>query len=60
MRNYLDAIVSFTNREDGPTAVEYAVILAFIVVVCLAGVAFIGFGTSDLFSAAGPGAGKTQ
>ena len=28
-------VVAFCEREDGPTAVEYAVMLALIVVVCI-------------------------
>jgi pilus assembly protein Flp/PilA len=35
--------------EDGPTAVEYAVMLALIVGVCLAGVAFLGTQTHAAF-----------
>src|SRR5262249_44952813 len=31
-----NAVVEFCRREDGPTAVEYAVMLALIIVVCLA------------------------
>ncbi|MCX7702428.1 MAG: Flp family type IVb pilin, partial [Gemmataceae bacterium] len=32
----LKNLVNFLKREDGPTAVEYAVMLALIVVVCIA------------------------
>ena len=35
MRTWSTALVRFLNSEDGPTAVEYAVMLALIVVVCL-------------------------
>ncbi len=42
MKNFTDCIVNFLKEEDGPTAVEYAVMLALIVVVCLAGVTSIG------------------
>jgi pilus assembly protein Flp/PilA len=28
-------VVEFLQREDGPTAVEYAVMLALIIVVCI-------------------------
>ena len=38
MKNFADSIVNFLKEEDGPTAVEYAVMLALIVVVCLAAV----------------------
>jgi pilus assembly protein Flp/PilA len=32
----------FLRREDGPTAVEYAVMLALIVIVCLTAITSIG------------------
>ncbi|MFT7641210.1 MAG: pilus assembly protein Flp/PilA [Pirellulaceae bacterium] len=39
----------FLLSEDGPTAVEYAVMLALIVVVCLAAVSAIGSNASATF-----------
>ena len=39
----------FLIEEDGPTAVEYAVMLAAIVMVCIAAIAAIGTHTNDLF-----------
>jgi pilus assembly protein Flp/PilA len=33
---------SFLKSEDGPTAVEYAVMLALIIVACIATVQLIG------------------
>ncbi len=35
-------LTHFMSSEDGPTAVEYAVILALIVVVVLGSVTFVG------------------
>jgi pilus assembly protein Flp/PilA len=35
MKKSLKTIVSFLKKEDGPTAVEYAVMLALIIVVCM-------------------------
>ncbi len=32
----------FLKRDDGPTAVEYAVMLALIIVVCLTSIRFLG------------------
>jgi pilus assembly protein Flp/PilA len=40
----------FLLSEDGPTAVEYAVMLALIVVVCLAAITSIGQHASSVFS----------
>ena len=42
MKKFANSIVEFLKEEDGPTAVEYAVMLALIVVVCLAAVGTIG------------------
>ncbi|MGF1579722.1 MAG: Flp family type IVb pilin, partial [Gemmataceae bacterium] len=36
MNNFLSHVKTFLQREDGPTAVEYAVMLALIIVVCIA------------------------
>jgi pilus assembly protein Flp/PilA len=36
-------------EEDGPTAVEYAIMLALIVGVCVAGVTFLGTQTNGAF-----------
>jgi pilus assembly protein Flp/PilA len=38
----LKNIVNFLKREDGPTAVEYAVMLALIIVVCIAAITTLG------------------
>ena len=35
MRILAKCVVNFLKREDGPTAVEYAVMLALIIVVCI-------------------------
>jgi pilus assembly protein Flp/PilA len=42
----LPSVVSFLKREDGPTAVEYAVMLSLIVVVCLVAITALGKNTS--------------
>jgi len=43
-------VVQFLKKEDGPTAVEYAVMLALIIAVCFAAVANIGGTTSSMYS----------
>jgi pilus assembly protein Flp/PilA len=45
--------VSFLKNEDGPTAVEYAVMLALIIVVCLAAITTVGTNASQTFSTVG-------
>jgi len=44
------AIGRFLREEDGPTAVEYAVMLALIIVVCIAAVTTLGSNSSNTFS----------
>jgi pilus assembly protein Flp/PilA len=44
-------IKSLLREEDGPTAVEYAVMLALIVVVCLASIQAMANATADSFDA---------
>jgi pilus assembly protein Flp/PilA len=39
----------FLVSEDGPTAVEYAVMLALIVIVCLTAIQAIGTSASQTF-----------
>jgi pilus assembly protein Flp/PilA len=41
--------VRFLKQEDGPTAVEYAVMLALIIVVCIAAVTTLGKNANSTF-----------
>jgi pilus assembly protein Flp/PilA len=50
MRHLLEISKRFLREEEGPTAVEYAVMLALIVVVCLAAISVLGKNTSATFS----------
>lgn len=43
-------IRNFIRAEDGPTAVEYAVMLAMIIVVCLAAVRTLGTNAKTTFT----------
>lgn len=43
----------FLRNEDGPTAVEYAVMLALIIIVCLAAIAVLGQKASGTFTSVG-------
>jgi len=47
MRKFL---VDLLRNEDGPTAVEYAVMLALIIVVCIAAISTLGQNASTKFS----------
>ena len=46
-------VISFLKKEDGPTAVEYAVMLALIIVVCIAAIIAIGTNANATFSTVG-------
>ena len=46
-------LVNFLKREDGPTAVEYAVMLALIIVVCIAAISALGSNASNTFNYVG-------
>ena len=46
-------VVHFLKAEDGPTAVEYAVMLALIIVVCIAAISALGSNTSNTFNYVG-------
>ena len=47
--NFAQKIRRFLASEDGPTAVEYAVMLALIVVVCLTAIQAIGTNANATF-----------
>jgi pilus assembly protein Flp/PilA len=46
-------MVEFLKSEDGPTAVEYAVMLALIVAVCIGAITTLGTNSSTTFSSVG-------
>jgi pilus assembly protein Flp/PilA len=50
MRKWLTKVNKFIAAEDGPTAVEYAVMLALIIVVCIAAISALGSNASNTFS----------
>jgi pilus assembly protein Flp/PilA len=49
MKNLARKVQQFLAAEDGPTAVEYAVMLALIVIVCLAAIRSIGTNANTTF-----------
>ena len=46
-------VVNFIRDESGPTAVEYAVMLALIIVVCIAAITTLGSNANNTFSYVG-------
>jgi pilus assembly protein Flp/PilA len=53
MKNLAQSVRRFLASEDGPTAVEYAVMLALIVIVCLAAINTIGTEANKSFQKVG-------
>jgi pilus assembly protein Flp/PilA len=50
MQKLTQHVVKFLKAEDGPTAVEYAVMLALIIVVCLVAITALGTNANATFS----------
>lgn len=52
MKSMALSLKRFLISEDGPTAVEYAVMLAMIIMVCIAAIQAVGGNTSAKFQEA--------
>ncbi len=52
-------VKDFLVREDGPTAVEYAVMLALIIVVCLIAITALGTNANKTFTTVSNSIGGT-
>jgi pilus assembly protein Flp/PilA len=50
MKLIVQKVRNFLVSEEGPTAVEYAVMLALIVIVCLTAITSVGTKTSSTFN----------
>jgi pilus assembly protein Flp/PilA len=50
MKSLAQKVQRFLVSEDGPTAVEYAVMLALIVIVCLTAISSVGTKASSTFN----------
>ena len=53
LTRFASQVVAFLKNEDGPTAVEYAVMLALIIVVCIAAISALGSNASNTFQYVG-------
>ncbi len=49
MNALVSRMKSFLRSEDGPTATEYAVLLALIIVVCITAITAVGSKASAAF-----------
>jgi pilus assembly protein Flp/PilA len=59
MRRFAQKVVDFLKREDGPTAVEYAVMLALIIVVCITAITALGSNSNKTFTSVSSTIGGT-
>lgn len=50
----------FLHAEDGPTAVEYAVMLALIIVVCIGAITTLGQNANTTFTTVGSAVGSAS
>jgi pilus assembly protein Flp/PilA len=60
MTKALQFVVDFCKRDDGPTAVEYAVMLALILLVCFAAIVAFGSSTNKSFTSSGEATNLTN
>jgi pilus assembly protein Flp/PilA len=56
----LQKVADFLRREDGPTAVEYAVMLALIIVVCITAITALGTNANKTFTTVGNAIGAAS
>jgi len=50
MKSLIRSMKQFLTSEDGPTAVEYAVLVALIILVAIAGITILGQNVNQLFN----------
>jgi pilus assembly protein Flp/PilA len=50
MQAFLSRAKAFLESEDGPTATEYAVMLALVLMVVIGGVTLLGTKVNDMFT----------
>ena len=58
LRAFTSTLLAFVRNEDGPTAVEYAVMLALIIVVCITAITTLGSNANNTFSYVGTQVGN--
>jgi pilus assembly protein Flp/PilA len=58
LSRFTKTVADFLVKEDGPTAVEYAVMLALIIVVCIAAITTLGKNANTTFQGVGTAIGS--
>jgi pilus assembly protein Flp/PilA len=56
MRQFAKRVLKFVLAEDGPTAVEYAIMLALIIVVCIGSITVLGQKSNSTYTRSGAAA----
>ena len=60
MHHHANPILAFLKGEDGPTAVEYAVMLALVIIVCIASITTLGGNANKTFTTTGKALGGSS
>jgi pilus assembly protein Flp/PilA len=60
MSHFQSLVVAFLKAEEGPTAVEYAVMLALIIVVCLIAITALGTNANVTFTSVSNAIGSSS
>ena len=60
LSRFTQSVSDFLVKEDGPTAVEYAVMLALIIVVCIAAITTLGNNAKSTFTTVGTSIGSAS
>jgi pilus assembly protein Flp/PilA len=58
LRTLAQSVVRFLQSEEGPTAVEYAVLLSLIITVCITAIQAVGTKANSTFNVVGSQLGK--
>jgi pilus assembly protein Flp/PilA len=58
MKAIMNRVSHFIRSEDGPTATEYAVMLAFIIMVCITAIGGLGTQVNTQFGLVEAGLGS--
>ena len=59
MSSFMRYLAEFLTSEEGPTAVEYAVMLALIIIVCIGAITTLGGNANKVFTSVGNSIGST-
>lgn len=60
LSRFAQSALDLLKDEDGPTAVEYAVMLALIIVVCLTAISTLGTNANNTFKTIGSKLGSAS